>query len=264
MTSPLTPTRTIFTKTYRDVTRRAAAVRHLRFLTDACAAAGTPASIRLPALVGEDGPHLVMERLDGVPAHPTDLPAVATAMGYLHAATFDAGLHGADLDRPFTVDDWAIPSFFQGRQRVLDAMPIAARRGPAAIYKDFNVHNVLVQPAPRDHAATLTTPTAGHLIVGVVDFDDLTLAPFGYDLAKLLLSAAMTYGPAPRQLYEECRDSYNDAVATAATDAPTRARGCSIDDLVLFAEIHHMLTAKYLGRRGYRHAWPDVRPWPAP
>ena len=33
----------------------------------------------------------------------------------------------------------------------------------------------------------------------IVDFDDLTLAPFGYDLAKLVVSTAMTHGPLPAE-----------------------------------------------------------------
>ena len=36
----------------------------------------------------------------------------------------------------------------------------------------------------------LVTPSGPAL----VDFDDLTLAPFGYDLAKLVVSTAMTFG----------------------------------------------------------------------
>ncbi len=50
--------------------------------------------------------------------------------------------------------------------------------GPAAFYKDANPRNFLITPAG---------PVT-------VDFDDLTLAPFGYDLAKLVVTLAMTYG----------------------------------------------------------------------
>ena len=47
---------------------------------------------------------------------------------------------------------------------------IVAADGPAAFYKDANPRNFLITPA-------------GHPVT--IDFDDLTLAPFGYDLAKL-------------------------------------------------------------------------------
>jgi aminoglycoside/choline kinase family phosphotransferase len=99
--------------------------------------------------------------------------------------------------------------------------------------------------------------------VGIVDFDDLTLAPFGYDLAKLIVSAAMTYGRLPKSTLDDCLNAYNDAAQTAC-DPYDVDLGCSFEDLVQYSEIHHVLTSGYLGRHGYIHTWPDARPWPAP
>nr|MDT0667827.1 hypothetical protein [Micromonospora sp. DSM 115978] len=39
---------------------------------------------------------------------------------------------------------------------------------------------------------------------------------------------------------------------------------CRAEDFSLFTELHHLLTARYLGRHGYRHPWPALRPWPEP
>jgi hypothetical protein len=58
------------------------------------------------------------------------------------------------------------------------------------------------------------------------------------------------------------------AALTAYLSAVERTGGpataCTVEELRRYAEIHHLLTVRYLHRNGYRHAWPDVRPWPAP
>ncbi|APE36257.1 hypothetical protein BOX37_22630 [Nocardia mangyaensis] len=39
---------------------------------------------------------------------------------------------------------------------------------------------------------------------------------------------------------------------------------CDLRQLQLYAEIHHRLTSRYLGRHGYAHRWPEVRSWTWP
>jgi hypothetical protein len=103
-------------------------------------------------------------------------------------------------------------------------------------------------------------PTPGQALVTPagpvsVDFDDLTLAPFGYDLAKLVVTLAMTHGPLPGHQITAAVDAYS----TACRQHP----GTGIltwRQLMDFAEIHHILTARYLGRAGYRHSWDTMRP----
>ncbi|WP_218022372.1 hypothetical protein, partial [Nocardia amamiensis] len=91
----------------------------------------------------------------------------------------------------------------------------------------------------------------------IIDFDDLTLAPFGYDLAKLIVSTAMTHGRIASSVVEEALAIYNHHTA------PNRA-SCSLAQLRHYSEIHHQLTKPYLHRNGYRHSWDDMRPWPPP
>ncbi|WP_017601122.1 phosphotransferase, partial [Nocardiopsis lucentensis] len=105
---------------------------------------------------------------------------------------------------------------------------------------DCNVRNVLVDGTD----------------ITLVDFDDLTLAPFGYDLAKLLVSAAMTYGPLTHSLYTRVLDSYRHSGESAGGPEST----CSWSDLGDWMEIHGLFTARYVGRNGYRYPWPEVRP----
>jgi aminoglycoside/choline kinase family phosphotransferase len=108
---------------------------------------------------------------------------------------------------------------------------------PAALYKDANIRNFILT----QHG------------VAMVDFDDLTLAPFGYDLAKLIVTTAMTHG----------RSGAVDA-ALAAYNARVDTNACPPHRLHAYAEFHHTLTARYLGHNGYRHPWPLIRPWPVP
>lgn len=93
--------------------------------------------------------------------------------------------------------------------------------------------------------------------VAIIDFDDLTLAPFGYDLAKLIVSTAMTYGRLDLRTVDHVLDIYNTLTATGGNTT------CSAQQLRAYAEFHHLCTVRYLHRNGYRYAWPDVRPWRA-
>lgn len=105
-------------------------------------------------------------------------------------------------------------------------------RSRPSVYKDMNVRNVLVDGG-----------TVWH-----VDFDDLTLAPAGYDLAKLLLSWAMTHGRRPPM--SQLIATYNGA-----------ARGglCSYEELALWMELNDVLTRRYRSTNRYVHSWSEMR-----
>ena len=226
-----------FVKHYTHPTRAAAAARHLRWLTQVAD------GIRFPHLYQAAGRRLVLERLPGHQPTPDDLQPVADVLGRLHGTAYAKELHAARLDQPFTTaTGLAIPSFHTGRQAVLAHFPTETTGLPAALYKDANLRNFLITP----------TSTA------IVDFDDLTLAPFGHDLAKLIVSMAMTHGRLDADQIHAALHTYNAATA----DACGRPDTCSTDQLATYTEMHHLLTARYLHHNGYQHPWPTVRPSP--
>lgn len=223
----------VFVKRYHDPQAAAAAAAHLTWLTS------LGADVSLPALRMVNGRWLVTELLTGHHPRPADLPVVAAALGNLHRSAYDRHLHHARLDRLFRVGGLLINDFVTPRRAALAREPVPCTGLPAAIYKDTNVRNILLTEQG----------------VALVDFDDLTLAPFGYDLAKLIVSTAMTYGQPAASLVADALAVYNTRVGTNA---------CTVDCLRCYAELHGSLTAPYLHRNGYRHPWPTVRPWPAP
>ena len=127
---------------------------------------------------------------------------LAAHLGDVHGSAHAAELHQARLNQPYrTVRGHMLPSF---PHRRVDAVArelragnvpgnelmsvvraqrlLAGADGPAAFYKDANPRNFLITPDG---------------LPVTIDFDDLTLAPFGYDLAKLVVTLAMTYGALP-------------------------------------------------------------------
>lgn len=235
----------IFTKAYADQDSCHAAAANHRWLC----ALGFP----LPPLFAERPYELDFGFIHGRHVEPHDLVPIAAYLGRIHAHAFDAELYGARLDVPYvTRSGHRIQDFVQPRLRavdarlrselvpdpLLDAADIAwlfeeAAGEPAAFYKDTNPRNVLV---------TATAPV-------MVDFDDLTLAPFGYDLAKLVVTLAMTHGPLPD--VDDALAAYNAALA--------KLTKVTRDALMAWAEIHHILTSPYLGRGGYKHSWNELR-----
>jgi ubiquinone/menaquinone biosynthesis C-methylase UbiE/aminoglycoside phosphotransferase (APT) family kinase protein len=244
-------------KHYRDGARRERAEGNYRWL----ASLGGP--MRLPRLLTADGRHLVFEHVPGRHAQPGDLAGLASHLGAAHASAHATELHRARLDQPFhTRSGHQIPGFpgprlaAVARELGSGSVPCpaltagqAARLlrdacdGPAAFYKDANPRNFLITPAG---------PVT-------VDFDELTLAPFGYDLAKLVVTLAMTHGPLTAQLITSAIDAYN----TAASRHQPGTGILTWERLMSFAEIHHILTARFLGQAGYRHSWDTLRPDPA-
>lgn len=242
-----------FTKRYPNAESCRTAASNFRWL----ASLGT--SLRLPRLLGAGSRHLDFEFVEGRPAGPADLAGLAAHLGDAHGTAFATMLHRAHLDEPFiTPDDHLIPDFLSGRsdalRQLLDQRRVPspqfghqqatailrhAARGPAAIYKDCN---------PRNFIVTSTGPVT-------VDFDQVTLAPFGYDLAKLVVTLAMTHGALPRERIDDALNAYN----TAAHRHHRMLGVTAIPELREWAEIHHILTSGYLGQHGYRHGWHTLR-----
>ncbi|MGW9636015.1 phosphotransferase [Nocardiopsis alba] len=239
-----------FTKTYPEPGRARAAAEHHRWL----GSLGAP----VPELLEAAPDHLVFAHAEGEHCHVIEIPAVSAQLGSLHAEAFVRELHAADLNIPFpTASGVLLPGFTesriswlsrrrqnglisQERYEVATAVTLRASEGPAAFYKDSNIRNVLIGRRPV-----------------LVDFDDLTLAPFGYDLAKLLVSAAMTYGPLPNSTYRQALEAYQKAVQVR--EGPSMS--CTWEDFNDWLELHALLTGDYLGRNGYRYSWRSLRPW---
>lgn len=244
-------TDTTVTKTYPDPAACSQALVHYRFLQQ------LHGPFTIPQLLEATATRLVFRAVTGRAAAPSDLMAIAGKLGQLHRAAHDRHLGAARLNSPAVVDGMPIPAFDDPHRRAtllaridrgertlltasaVDGLFAAAPLWPAAIYKDCNPRNFIV-PDSRP--------------VALLDFDDLTLAPFGYDLAKLIVTTAMTHGELPAGLAAAALVAYNRPLAAEQRCPAARLAG--------LCEVHHLLTASYLGRNGYRHPWPDVRPWP--
>jgi hypothetical protein len=245
----------VYIKRYPDIAARARAYANYQWL------AGLGSPLRLPALVSGSAPDsLVFEPVEGRHAQPPDLPMLADHLGHVHATAYVRDLHRARLGQPHrTPADHELPSFPRRRQDAVARelhigtvrgsrltadcahLLIAHADGPATFYKDANPRNFLITPA-------------GHPVT--VDFDDLTLAPFGYDLAKLVVTLAMTYGKLHGTLIADALAGYNDTASGYRTGIP----GVTWRQLMTWAEIHHILTCRYAGNGTYRHSWDKVRP----
>lgn len=239
-----------FTKEYSHSSQARDAAHNHQWLT----ALAAP----IPDLHIVDVNELRLRHLHGHHARPTELAAVASLLGGLHGRAHRTRLRNARLDQDFpTSSGLTLPGFTTSRHARLHhhcqhglispeqlhhgtSALTHAKGQPAAFYKDTNIRNVLITDAG---------PT-------FIDFDDLTLAPFGYDLAKLLFSAAMTYGRLSPATYPTVLAAYEAAVR--AEGGPARA--CSWDNLIQWLELHYLLTVSYLGRNGYQHRWETVRP----
>ncbi|SNX88519.1 phosphotransferase family enzyme [Streptomyces sp. TLI_55] len=239
-----------FTKHYTDSTRVSAAVRHHWWLVEHAL------PLRLPTL-GVTGPYSVSYQwIEGRPARPKDLPRLAQLLGNAHGAAWTRDLHAADLCEPHRFEDGtAFADYVTPRRAALQRrleqghLPGKAAlhamwslldktaEGPAVFYKDSNPRNFLI------------TETG---TVFTIDTDDLTLAPPAYDLAKLVTTLVMTYGPLRPTAIDAALVLYNEAAARHNV----RLGGTDRDRLDDFLALHAVLTAPYLGRHGYLHSWP--------
>jgi Ser/Thr protein kinase RdoA (MazF antagonist) len=197
---------TCHVKRYASAAARKQAEANYRWL------AGLSGPARLPELRASGDRELRFEHLEGRHARPADLAMLAAHLGIIHGHAFASGLHTARLQETYRAPGGhELPAFPARRlnavERELSAgaasatgLTIAEARqlltaasGPAAFYKDANPRNFLITPAG--------TPVT-------IDFDDLTLAPFGYDLAKLIVTLSMTYGPIPSSAVREALTGY--------------------------------------------------------
>ena len=214
----------------------------------------------LPELRYSGERELRFQHIEGRHALPADLTMLAAHLGDVHGSVHQAELRKAELQKPYrATGGQLLPSFPVGRlaavERELSAgyvpgarltIPHARRLitsadGPAAFYKDANPRNFLITPDG--------TPVT-------IDFDDLTLAPFGYDLAKLTVTLAMTHGPIHAAAITEALNAYNSAVAGHCPTLPP----VTWEELMSWAEIHHILTARYAGDGRYPFPWDQARP----
>ncbi|MFJ5812141.1 phosphotransferase family protein [Streptomyces sp. NPDC093093] len=235
-----------FTKTYQTAEAAQQAAAHHAWL------AGL--GMAVPRLNARRASVLDFETIHGRHLGPDELPAAARLLGEVHTAAYRGALNRARLNESFrlpgvgTLAAFTAPRIARVRH-LLDSGSVpgpaftadqAARiidgtaGQPAAFYKDANPRNFL------------TGPTG----IVAVDFDDLTLAPFGYDLAKLIVTTAMTHGLLPDHATEQALDAYNQYVP----------HPCTRQRLNEWMEIHHILTSPYLGRNGYTNGWHTLRP----
>jgi len=233
----------IFTKAYADPRTQQQALAHQRWVTQ------VNPDVPTPAVVGVRAGAIDFQHIEGRHAKPDDLDTVAHILGHQHATAHARELHAARLDTPHTSGTLTIADFATGRRERLHQLlasgavseaPLQVetvddwlRRAaslPTAFYKDANPRNFLLT----DTAAV------------VIDFDSLTLAPFGYDLAKLIVSTTMTTGPLPGATIQRALDTYNSHPLRHGLPPCTRP------EFTAWCQFHEVLTAPYLGTNGYR------------
>lgn len=243
----------VYRKAYRDGRACRDAVGNYRWL----ATLASPS--RLPRLMAITETSLDFELVVGRPAQPDDLVALARHLGDMHGTAHAQELHRAQLTEVYrTSRGHLLPAFPHRRVaavtrelasgHVPDAALTAdqARQlletadGPAAFYKDANPRNFLI---------TNSGPVT-------IDFDDLTLAPFGYDLAKLVVTLAMTHGKLSCTLIADALAAYNAAACGRWTGLPI----VTWQQFIGWAEIHHILTSRYVADGRYQHGWHQIRP----
>ncbi len=186
---------------------------------------------------------------------------MAELLGHAHGAAWSSDLHSASLNTPHCFQDGtAFDDYLGPREAALrrrhaqgylpDKVSLYAMlglleetaQGPSAFYKDSNPRNFIITKA-------------GDIVT--VDTDDLSLAPMGYDLAKLIAALHLTYGPLTDQAINAALFAYNAAAGCYGARLGATDRG-RLDD---FLALHAVLTAPYVGRNGYHYSWP-LRPRP--
>jgi hypothetical protein len=210
--------------------------------------------VRIPAIIRTRPTEIDFEHLEGHHSGPGDILLTADLLGHQHATAYARELHAARLDTRHCINGITISDFTHSRRgrihqafasgTVTDSLltPATADQWlahaatlPAALYKDANPRNFLIDGTR----------------VAVIDFDSLTLAPFGYDLAKLIVTTTMTTGPLPDNTINLALDTYNRHPRSLGI--PT----CSLSEFAAWTEFHHILTQPYLGTNGYQFAWND-------
>lgn len=242
-------------KHYKDLDIRQRALSNYSWL------AGLEPLILLPRLLTAwNGEYVCFEHIEGRHALLRDLTELAAYLGGMHRAAYARELHQARLCEPYrTWTGHTLRGFPDARMdavaRELRAERVPGTRltvqqareliggadGPAVFYKDANPRNFIITPA-RD--------------LFTIDFDDLSLAPLGYDLAKLVVTLAMTHGPVPVQDIGAALNAYNAATSRNG-DALPEVRW---EELMSWAEIHHILTIRFAADGRYPYRWDQTRP----
>jgi hypothetical protein len=242
-------TRRSFIKPYATAAHRYRAERNHAWLSTHVA------PLSLPRIINSRPLELEFEWVDGRYAEPRDLVMLADHLGAAHGAAWSRSLRHARLSTPCLASDGhSIPGFLGPREAALrrrfrdghittlrdlhDALGLARKAvsRPTTFYKDTNPRNILIT-------------RGGHPVT--LDTDDLSLAPFGYDLAKLVVTLSMTYGCLPELWISQALNAYNSAAAVHHHGVG----GTTMRILLEYAELHGILTAPYLGRGGYRRPW---------
>ncbi|MBV9448246.1 MAG: phosphotransferase, partial [Streptosporangiaceae bacterium] len=182
---------------------------------------------------------LEFDHVTGRHAQPGNLLQIAELLGRLHRTAYTTELHHARLDRPHTTSTGlTIPDFLTPRRSAITTLltsgtapftPFTADQAvreleatahhPACLYKDSNPRNILI------------TTTAECILI---DFDVLTLAPAGYDLAKLIVTLTMTHGPLLATQIRAALAAYN----TALTDDCSGLEPVPWSELMTWANVH--------------------------
>ncbi|GGY07350.1 phosphotransferase [Streptomyces minutiscleroticus] len=244
-----------FTKHYGTPRQMASAARHHAWLAEHAQ------PLRLPTLTVVGPTSLTYEWIDGRAARTEDLLPLAGLLGDAHGGAWTTDLRLPPLNRPHRFQDGiAFGDYIGPRQTALrrrleqgylpDHIALHAMltlleksaEGPTAFYKDSNPRNFIITEAGD---------------IYTVDTDDLTLAPMGYDLAKLITTLVLTYGPLSDPAIDTALLVYNEAAERHDPRLGTTDRE-RLDD---FLALHAVLTAPYEGRNGYRYSWPP-RPCP--
>nr|WP_255357210.1 phosphotransferase [Sciscionella sp. SE31] len=185
------------------------------------------------------------------------MPLVARTLGRLHRAARDRGLRCVDANQPFPLGTGrTLAGFAEPRRgrllvalstvrsplsvQLVDAWLERASVLPTALYKDANPRNVILS---RSYGPVL------------IDFDTLTLAPVGYDLAKLVVTTSMTFGALSQEHILMALHAYTKGLGV-------EPEVCPLEHLQIWAEFHHLLTSPWLGEH-YCFDWTEVRPWTA-
>lgn len=107
---------------------------------------------------------------------------------------------------------------------------------------------------PRASSCYKDSNATNFIIVGeqacLIDYVTITFAPAGYDFAKLLLTYVLREGIAADLRISTVLRAFRLA---AASDLPT------VQELLVFSDMHWVMCAPFAGKNGYRVAWPEVR-----
>ncbi len=227
-----------YTKSYPTVSRLNRALQNHLWLKElrTCQLAEVSAVDRADARVELGWVHGRHPRLD-------DVDRVCRELGRFHGTLLTEALAPRLAELPgfaesrvdalaAAMGNFSAPA--QMRENVERFVLLCDQQLPQAIYKDSNLRNLVIEDE-----------TVTHL-----DYDDLTRAPIGYDLAKFLLSVSLTFGVSPP--IDAALAAYCDSAAVAG--AERQLLGVPPGMVEAMLEINWLLTAPYAGANGYIHA----------